>query len=135
MRKILLLSLLLVCGCSVGGKSFRVDVMNPAAKLYDRGMDAYRRGDVEAAIRAFRDVVEYYPTNDLADEALYMLATCYYDQGNYVNAYAYYKLYMARFPTGKRYDEVKDKVERLKKILKEESHGGGGDSGDSLRHR
>ncbi len=134
-RLIAVFVLLFPVACSYRSGGFRVDVMNPAAPLYDEGINAYRRGELERAIKAFKDIVEYYPTNDLADEALYMLANCYLEEGDYVNAYAYFKLYLARFPTGPKYDEVLKRVKELEKKLKEGDHGGSGDSDNSTGNR
>ncbi len=144
MKKVFLLALLLafVGACSYGGGKMRVDIFNPAADLYDKGMEAYRSGDIDRAIQYFRDVVEYYPKNDLADDALLMLAQCYEEEGEYYSALAYYKLFLYRFPTHKKWDYVTSKVKELEKKLgikekrkKEEKHGGSRNSGDTIRHR
>jgi len=106
-----------VVACSYGSGRMRVDIFNPAAELYDKGMEAYQSGDKEKAIQYFRDIVEYYPKNGLADDALLMLARCYEEEGEYYSALAYYKLFLYRFPTHKKKDFVVKKVKELEKRL------------------
>ncbi|WP_068550246.1 outer membrane protein assembly factor BamD [Thermosulfidibacter takaii] len=129
--------ILFLAGCSKTGKSMRIDIMNPAAQLYDQGMDAYRSGDLQRAKQYFSDVVNYYPSNDLADEATFMLARCYEEEGDIVNALAYYKLLINRYPKSKRYDAAFKKVQELEEKLKEEegSHGSSRNSNNSTGNR
>ncbi len=122
-------------GCSKSGKTFRVDIFNPAAQLYDEGMSAYRNGDLASAIRAFSDIVNYYPNNDLADEAMFMLASCYYQERNYVNALAYYKLFVHRYPNHKRYNEAIARIKQIEKILKEDENGSSGNNNNPSGNR
>ncbi len=120
---ILILSLL--AGCSKTGKRFRIDIMNPAAQLYDHGLEEYRRGNLAKAKQYFSDIVNYYPNNDLADEAAYMLAVCYQEEGDLVNALAYYKLVVEKYPTSKKYQEALKRVKEIEEKLKREgsNHG------------
>ena len=116
MAFVLLIALTAVA-CTYSGKSMRVDVLNPAARLYDEGMDAYRSGDIDTAINRFKDIVEYYPRNGLADDALLMLAKCLEEKGELYSALAYYKLFVYRFPEDSRVDRVMLKIRELEKKL------------------
>ena len=113
---LLLLAFVLVA-CTYSGKSMRVDVFNPAAKIYDEGMEAYRSGDIDTAISRFKDIVDYYPRNGLADDALLMLAQCLEEKGELYSALAYYKLFVYRFPEDSRVDKVMTKIKELEKKL------------------
>lgn len=119
MKRIIFLFLVafVVAACTYSGKSMRVDVFNPAAKLYDEGMDAYRAGDIDTAINRFKDIVDYYPRNGLADDALLMLAQCLEEKGELYSALAYYKLFVYRFPEDNRVDKVMAKIRELEKKL------------------
>ncbi len=142
-KKVFLFVLLpFVMACSYGGGKMRVDIFNPAADLYDKGIEAYQSGDKEKAIQYFKDVVEYYPKNGLADDALLMLAKCYEEEGEYYSALAYYKLFLYRFPNHKQWDYVMRKVKELEEKLgikeekkKEDKNGSGRNSDNTLRHR
>ena len=97
----LILGISFLLSCTYGGGNMKVNVLNPAAPLYDEGMDAYNSGDYSRAITAFTDVVNYYPNNGLADDALFMLARTYENTKDYLNALRYYKLFLARYPNHK----------------------------------
>lgn len=106
--------LTLFLSCSYEGSRGRVDIGNPVAFMYSNAMDYYRSGNYEFAIRTFSDIVNYYPDNALADKALIMLARCYEEKGDYLNALTYYELYVAKYPSGRDLDYVKDKLKKLK---------------------
>lgn len=120
MRKLIfLVSVIMsfVVSCAYEGSKGRIDIINPVTNLYNQGMDYYRMRNYDLAIRNFKDIVEYYPDNPLADKALIMLANCYEEMGNYSEALSYYKLYLIRYPNGKNVDFVKEKVIKLQKML------------------
>ncbi len=131
----LALALGVLCACTYSGENMRVDILNPAAKLYDEGMREYHKGNLNRARSLFNDIVTYYPGNGLADEALYMLATCYYEQGDYVNALAYYKQFLVRYPESSKASYVRSLVKDIEKKLKEEDHGGGGGGDNTAGNR
>ncbi len=113
-------------GCTYGGGNMKVNVLNPAAPLYDEGMDAFNSGDYQRAITAFSDVVNYYPNNGMADEATFMLAQSYEKLGDYLDALRYYKLFVSRYPKHKWADQANKKIAALSKIIEEGQNGGSG---------
>ncbi len=124
MKRCILVFLAFLIGCTYSGQSMRVDILNPAAQLYDEGMREYHHGNLKEAIKRFNDIVTYYPGNGLADEALFMLATCYYEEGDYPNALAYYKEFLVKYPNHKKAAYVRDLVSELeKKVEKEKKKG------------
>ncbi len=116
--------------CTYGGGNMKVNVLNPAAPLYEEGMDAYNSGDYQRAVTAFSDVVRYYPNNGMADEATFMLAQSYEKMGDYLDALRYYKLFVSRYPNHKWAEEANKRIEALRKIVEEGQDGGSG-SGQS----
>ena len=126
-RVLAVMGLMLLLGCTYGGGSMKVNVMNPAAPLYEEGLDAFNAGDYSRAITAFTDVVSYYPNNGLADEAMFMLARTYEKTGDYLDALRYYKLFAARYPKHKWVDRANKEIEIISgKIEKEAEHVGSG---------
>ncbi|MGB9668016.1 MAG: tetratricopeptide repeat protein [Thermosulfidibacteraceae bacterium] len=114
---VFILCLITFLGCAYEGSKGRIDIINPTVNLYNQGMDYYIARNYDMAIRSFRDIVEYYPDNPLADKALIMLATCYEEMGNYRDALGYYRLYVVKYPNGKDIDTVKRKIDRLQRLL------------------
>lgn len=115
--------LFLLLGCTYGGGSMKVNVFNPAAPLYEEGLDAYNSGDYSRAITAFTDVVNYYPNNGLADEAMFMLAKTYEKTGDDLDALRYYKLFASRYPNHKWTAQASKKIEALSKKIEEGENG------------
>ncbi len=115
--------------CTYGGGNMKVNVLNPAAPLYEEGMDAYNSGDYQRAITAFSDVVRYYPNNGMADEATYMLAQSYEKSGDYLDALRYYKLFVSRYPKHKWAEEANKRIDALKKMIEEGQENGRSGSG------
>ncbi len=118
--------LLLLMGCTYGGGGMKVNVLNPAAPLYDEGMDAYNSGDYQRAITAFSDIVRYYPNNGLADEATFMLAQSYEKTGDYLDALRHYKLFVSRYPNHKWASLANKKIKALSKKIEEGQNGRSG---------
>jgi len=125
------ITLMGLMACTYGGGNMKFNVLNPAAPLYNEGMDAYNSGDYQRAITAFSDVVRYYPNNGMADEAIYMLAQSYEKTGDYLDALRYYKLFVSRYPKHKWAEQANKKIEALKKIVEEDQKNGGSGSGKS----
>ncbi len=115
---LLALGLLGLVGCTFGSGSMQVNILNPAQPIYEEGMAAYNTGDIDTAIDRFTDVVRYYPHNGLADDATYMLARCYDQKGDLLDAARYYKLFVERFPNDKRVPGVKRRLKSLESKLK-----------------
>lgn len=68
------------------------------AQLYQLGQDQLRRGSVSSARAAYSELLDKFPTSDLADEALYGIAETWADEGNGVAADSVYALVVERFP-------------------------------------
>jgi|GEM_PF-1403440 outer membrane protein assembly factor BamD (BamD/ComL family) len=116
----LILGMSFLLGCTYGGGNMKVNVMNPAAPLYDEGMDAYNSGDYPRAITAFTDVVNYYPNNGLADESLFMLAKTYEKTKDDLDALRYYKLFLSRYPNHKWASKAQKSVDTLSNKIEKE---------------
>lgn len=68
------------------------------AQLYEMGQDQLRRGSVGSARAAFLELLNRFPTSDLAPEALYSVAATWADDGNGVAADSVYALVVQRYP-------------------------------------
>jgi tol-pal system protein YbgF len=68
------------------------------AQLFQMGQDQLRRGSASSARAAFTELLEKFPTSDLAPEALYSVAATYADAGNGVAADSVYGLVVTRYP-------------------------------------
>lgn len=101
--------------------------------LYNKGYDMYNQGKYPQTISIFREFLQKYPKDALADNAQYWIAESYYAQklfeksieefkkvekypdGNKVPD-AYYKIYLAYTEMGKKKEAEKWKKELLKKF-------------------
>jgi TolA-binding protein len=68
------------------------------AQLYQLGQDQQRRGSISSARAAYAELLEKYPTSELADNALYGIAETWADGGNGVAADSVYAQVVTRFP-------------------------------------
>lgn len=68
------------------------------AQLYQLGQDQQRRGSVSSARAAYVELLNKYPTSDLANKAMYGIAETWADEGNGVAADSVYALVVQRFP-------------------------------------
>ena len=68
------------------------------SQLYQLGEDQLRRGSTSSARGASRELLDKFPTSDLADEALYGIAATWADEGNGVAADSVYALVVERYP-------------------------------------
>ena len=50
---------------------------------YTRGLQLYREGQTEAAVRTLREFINANPKSDLADNAQFWLGEAYYSRGDY----------------------------------------------------
>jgi tol-pal system protein YbgF len=55
-------------------------------QLYNTAYEDYLRGNFDLAIQGFRDYASRYPSTDLADNALYWIAECYYSKKSFKEA-------------------------------------------------
>jgi len=68
------------------------------AQLYQMGQDQLRRGSVSAARAVFTQLLDRYPSSDLAPQALYGVAETWADEGNGPAADSVYALVVERYP-------------------------------------
>lgn len=68
------------------------------AQLYQMGQDQLRRGSVSAARAVFTQLLDRYPSSDLAPQALYGVAETWADEGNGRAADSVYALVVERYP-------------------------------------
>lgn len=105
----------------------------PTQSLYNKGYEMYNQGKYAQTISIFREFLQRYPKDSLADNAQYWIAESYYAQkffdkaieefkkvekfpdGNKVPD-AYYKIYLAYTEMGKKKEAEKWKKEILRKF-------------------
>lgn len=93
-------------GASVGspaGASPQTEAATPPAptqelKDYRSAYDAWTHGDAKACIDRFSQFLQTYPASDLADDAAYWLADCYFKQGDYKTAILRFDDVVSRYP-------------------------------------
>jgi tol-pal system protein YbgF len=68
------------------------------AQLYQMGQDQLRRGSVSSARAVYQQLLDRYPTSDLAPAALYGVAETWADEGNGTAADSVYALVVERYP-------------------------------------
>ncbi|MCX7991063.1 MAG: tetratricopeptide repeat protein [Proteobacteria bacterium] len=100
--------------------------------LYNKGYEMYSQGKYPQTISIFREFLQKYPKDALADNAQYWIAESYYSQKNFQKAIeefkkvekypdgnkapdAYYKIYLAYTELGNKKEAEKWKKELLKK--------------------
>jgi len=64
-------------------------------KDYESALNLYFTGKIPEAIQRFTLFLQNYPTSILMDNALYWLAECYYDQGDFNTAISYFQKTLA----------------------------------------
>jgi tol-pal system protein YbgF len=67
---------------------------------YQRGLQLYREGQTEQAIRALREFVNKNPKSDLADNAQFWLGEAYYSRGDYNRAIIELNEVLLKYPQG-----------------------------------
>lgn len=67
---------------------------------YQRGLQLYREGQTEQAIRTLRDYVNKNPKSDLADNAQFWLGEAYYSRGDYNRAIIELNEVLLKYPQG-----------------------------------
>ncbi len=77
-----------------------------SAALYQHGVDAYQKGDLKEAIRAFRAFRARFPADDYADNAQYLLGDSMFLRGDYVEAVAELQVILQQYATGEKADDA-----------------------------
>ena len=71
-------------------------------QLLQLGEDQLRRASYSTARRAFEDLLQQYPTSDVADDAQYWIAYSYSEERNTAAADSVYALVIERYPQSQR---------------------------------
>lgn len=69
-----------------------------------------KANDVERAIRAYNDFIDYYPKSNLIDDAYYGMARCYEKNGNIDRAVNHYRTFLTKFPASQAYFDVNERM-------------------------
>ncbi len=67
---------------------------------YARGLQLYREGQTEAAVRTLREFVNSNPKSDLADNAQFWLGEAYYSRGDYNRSIIELNEVLLKYPQG-----------------------------------
>ncbi len=84
-----------------------------ARSMFEIGKFYFRNGSYQSAIKRMSDLLEQYPGQAFADEAMYLLAESYYNEQNREMAEKSYNQLIHQYP---RSVFVKDARERLKSL-------------------
>ena len=100
MKRIIIYSLLLTLLCSCGEYQ-RVLKSQDANYKFDYAKRAFEQKKYSQATTVLKDCITEFKGSTKAEESLYLLAMSYYENKDYVNSSAYFKLYYQRYPKGK----------------------------------
>lgn len=78
--------------------------------LYQSSFEALRAKQYGDAILGFDKFVKRFPNHDLADNALYWLGECYYDQGEHLLAIQEFRRVPELYPTGNKVPDALLKI-------------------------
>ena len=70
--------------------------------LFDAGVNSYNARNYAEAQRSFSDFLKNYKTHDLAGDAHYYLAECYFQRNQFADAALAYNEVITRYPASKR---------------------------------
>ena len=83
----------------------------PAAdRIFQAGLDAYRRADYEAALRHFELFVRQNPKHRNADNARFWIGECHYETGHYHDAAVALQRVVDDFPTSRKIPDALFKI-------------------------
>jgi tol-pal system protein YbgF len=74
----------------------------PGARLYQRALQEYRRGNHEAAIIAFKEYLRQYPKSPLAGNAQYWIGESLYDQRQFEAAIVAFDEVVRKYPADEK---------------------------------
>jgi len=86
---------------SEGGGVFASD------DLFERGLEAFKKGKMKAALKAFALILEHFPRSPNASPAIHNMGLCYEKLGQFTLAAKLYRRYL------KKELKIKDRVEAL----------------------
>lgn len=96
-----------------------------AAQLYQQAYEDYTRGKYELAGQGFQTYLKTYPGTELADNAQYWLAECYYSQRQFSEAIGEFQKVVEHYPDsdkvpaallkqGRCYEQLRDPAQAAK---------------------
>lgn len=87
---------------------------SPPAKepksLYQEAYQNYEKGDYTGAIVRFREFLDVYPSDDLADNALYWIGESFYAQRDYEEAITNFMKVVEQYPEGNKVPDALLKI-------------------------
>lgn len=100
MRKLLSFAIMALCLTSCGEYQ-RIMKSNDINVKYDYAKRAYDEGRYVQAATVLQDVVGAFRGSEKAEESLFMLGMCNYENKDYMNSGSYFRTYYQRYPRGK----------------------------------
>jgi outer membrane protein assembly factor BamD len=82
------------------------EMSGSAKQLFDKGEEAERRGNLKAAIRAYRTLVKKYPKDALAAGAGFRTGQLLEEVHDYLNAADVYRYIVEKYPSSPHFDEA-----------------------------
>ncbi len=73
-----------------------------ADNLYDQSLTDLKKNNIESAISGFQEFLKLFPGSQLADNAEYWLAECFYKQQKFDLAIKHFQMVIDRFPEGNK---------------------------------
>jgi tol-pal system protein YbgF len=70
--------------------------------LYKSGLSSFNGGQYPLAIQSFQEYLQYYSDTDLASNAQFYIAECYYSQGDFQKAVDEYNKCIEQYPKGNK---------------------------------
>ena len=70
--------------------------------VYDRHINLFKQGNLDAALQGFAYFLTQYPTSDLAPNAQYWLGECYYGKGDYPRAIEAFNRVKIAYPSSEK---------------------------------
>ena len=100
MKKYIVIALLSGVFFSSCGEYNKVLKSTDSINKYEAAKSYFGQGEYMKASTLLEELVAFLKGSDNAEESLYMLAMCYYNQGDYVSASHYFTNYYNTYPKG-----------------------------------
>lgn len=95
---IFVMSVFMLASC---GEYAEVLKSNDYGYKYDYAKKAYKMGKYSQATSILTDLVAVFKGTERAEESLYLLGLCHYENKDYVSASSYFRTYYTYYPKGK----------------------------------
>lgn len=106
MRKLLSITILALCLSSCGEYQ-RVLKSHDANLKYEYAKRMYDEGKYVQAASVLQEVVTSFKGTEKAEETLFMLGMCNYENKDYLNSGSYFRTYYRRYPKGKYAEDAR----------------------------